>query len=146
MSLDNFNTRISRINGKTSYSAADMGRGEGVAALMFSSPLPQKQTVRRNVKPVLMGIVLGLIVGVTLAGSVHPDSLWGPGSAYVGFVKLPAALGIVFAPLLAVLGVILQNSFPNFFYTTVGYFPAAIVAALFSQPLANMIQSVPLPI
>ncbi|MGJ8545329.1 MAG: hypothetical protein ACSHWZ_07790 [Sulfitobacter sp.] len=142
MSQDIFNQRIARISGKTAYGRSDMAQGEGTAVLMFSSPLHQKKTARRNVKPVLMGSVLGMIVGVTLAGSVTPGSYWGPGSAYVEYVKLPAVLGLVLAPLLVVLGVILQKRFPKFFFTTVGYFPAVLAAALFAEPMTQMVQSV----
>ena len=131
MSLDSFNERINRITNKTHYGPADMARGEGTAVLMFSSPLEEAPTVRSYYKVILMALVLGLIAGVLVSGSVNPDAMWGPGTELHAYVAMPAAGALIASPILAVLGCMVQRRFPGFFYFTSAYFPAVIAAALY---------------
>ena len=132
MSLDSFNDRINRITNKTHYSPADMARGEGAAVLMYSSPLLEAPSAKRFYKYVLMGLVLGLIAGVLAAGLDNPASMWGPGTAYYGMVKLPVTLALALSPAVAVLGCMMQRHFAGLFYATSSYFPAVIAAALYA--------------
>ena len=62
MSQDIFNQRIARINNHHGYGRVQMATGEGTATSMFSSPSMgrQRPTARRNIKPMLMGAVLGM--------------------------------------------------------------------------------------
>ena len=126
-----FNDRIARITNKRSFSSADMTSGEGVATLRFSSPLQEAQTVRKYHKVILMGLVLGMIAGVLVSGSVNPNAIWGPGSDYHAYVALPAAGALIASPVLAVLGCMMRKSFPGFFFLAASYFPAVVAASLF---------------
>ena len=131
MSQAGFNDRINRITTKTSYASSDFSNGEGVATLRFSSPLQQAETVRQYHKVILLGLVLGLIAGVLVAGSVNPDALWGPRTAYHAYVALPSAAALICSPFLAILGCMLRNRVPALFYLTAAYLPAVVAAALF---------------
>ena len=65
MSQNIFNQRIARITNHTG-GGSEMARGEGgTATAIYSSPAVGKDapTVRRNVKPLLLGAVLGMIAG-----------------------------------------------------------------------------------
>lgn len=132
MSLDSFNDRINRITNKTHYSPADMARGEGAAVLMYSSPLLEAPSARRYYKAILMGLVLGLIAGVLVAGSANPTSMWGPGTQYYDLVKMPATMALALSPAIAMFGCMVQRHFPGVFYATSTYFPAVIAAALYA--------------
>lgn len=126
-----FNDRISRITNKSTYGAGDYTEGEGVATLRFSSPLQKAETVRQYHKVILMGLVLGLIAGVLVSGSVNPDAIWGPGTQYHGYVALPSAIALIASPFLAILGCSLRKRFPGAFYLTAAYFPAVVAASLY---------------
>lgn len=126
-----FNDRIARITNKTAFGSADYTNGEGVATLRFSSPLQEAQTVRKFHKVILLGLVLGMIAGVLVSGSVNPDAIWGPGTVYNDYVALPAAGALIASPFLAVVGCMMRKSFPGFFFFAAAYFPAVVAASLY---------------
>lgn len=137
MSQDIFNQRIARINNHTGYGRAEMARGEGTATSMFSSPSVESEspTARRNVKPMLLGAVLGMIVGTIAAGLENPSMPWGPGFAYNELILIPTLLALVAGPVMAIGASAMRNRFPSFFFFAAAYFPFVIGMALADLPL-----------
>lgn len=137
MSQDIFNQRIARINNHTASGRGQMATGEGVATSMYSSPVlgNRAPTARRNIKPVLMGAVLGMIAGTIAAGLENPDMPWGPGFEYNEMIILPVLLALCAGPVMAIAGSAMRARFPSFFFFALAYFPAVIGCALLDLPL-----------
>lgn len=137
MSQDIFNQRLARINNHSGYGSAELTRGEGTATSMYSSPVVESDSpvARRNLKPLLMGAVLGMIIGTIAAGLENPQMPWGPGFAYNDLIMLPTLLALVAAPVMAIAGSTMRKHFPSFFFFSAAYFPCAIGLALVDLPL-----------
>ncbi|MEH6522743.1 hypothetical protein [Sulfitobacter sp.] len=137
MSQDLFNQRIARINNHAGYGKSEMATGEGVSSSMFSSPSMSADTptVRRNIKPMLMGAVLGMIVGTIAAGLENPEMPWGPGFEYNEMIVMPTLLALCAGPVMAIAGSAMRNRFPSFFFFAAAYFPCVIAMALMDLPL-----------
>lgn len=137
MSQDAFNQRIARINNHTGYGRAEMAGGEGTSSSMYSSPamVNSAPAARRNIKPMLMGAVLGMIVGTIAAGLESPEMPWGPGFAYNEMIVIPTLLALVAAPVMAIAASTMRARFPSFFFFAAAYFPCAIALALVDLPL-----------
>jgi hypothetical protein len=137
MSQDIFNQRLARINNHSGCSATELARGEGTATSMFSSPVVETAApgARRNLKPLLMGAVLGMIVGTIAAGLENPQMPWGPGFAYNDLIILPTLLALVAGPVMAIAGSAMRKHFPAFFFFSAAYFPCVIALALADLPL-----------
>lgn len=137
MSQDIFNQRLSRINSHSGYGRGEMTRGEGTATSMFSSPCVESDspTARRNIQPMLLGAVLGMIVGVIAAGLENPSMPWGPGTAYNDLVMIPTLLALVAAPVVAIAASAMRARFPTLFFFSATYFPCAIALAIAELPL-----------
>ncbi|MCX7565320.1 hypothetical protein OS189_03050 [Sulfitobacter sp. F26169L] len=137
MSQDIFNQRIARINNRSGFGKVEMATGEGTQTPMFSSPvLPgETPTARRNIKPMLMGAVLGMIFGTIAAGLENPAMPWGPGFEYNDMITMPTLLALCAGPVMAIAGSVLRNRFPSFFFFAAAYFPCVITMALLDLPL-----------
>lgn len=137
MSQNIFNQRISRINNHSGYGKAELATGEGVASSMYSSPAVGNNSTaaRRNIKPMLMGAVLGMIVGTTAAGLENPDVFWGPGFTYNDMITLPTLLALVAGPVMAITASVMRARFASWFFFAAAYFPCAIAMALVELPL-----------
>ncbi|WP_299029929.1 hypothetical protein [uncultured Sulfitobacter sp.] len=137
MSHDIFNQRIARINNHAGYGRAEMATGEGTATSMFSSPsvASQTPTARRNIKPMLMGAVLGMIAGTIAAGLENPAMPWGPGFEYNEMIIIPTLIALCAGPVMAIAGATMRSRFPSFFFFAAAYFPCVIAMALLELPL-----------
>lgn len=136
MSHDIFKERLARINGRTGYGASEMNSGDGVACSRFSSPvINTAPTARRNFKPMLMGLLLGMIFGALASGLENPSMPWGPGTDYNAYATIPALAGLCAGPVMAIAAATTRARFPGFFYFAIAYFPAVIAAALVELPL-----------
>jgi hypothetical protein len=136
MSQDVFNQRIARINGQSGRARTRMAGGDGMATPVFSSPVAGGTlSMRRHVKPGLMGAVLGLIVGTIAAGLENPQMPWGPAFAYNDLVVMLAVLALCAGPVMAIAGCAMRNRSPAFFFFAAAYFPCAIGAALLDLPV-----------
>lgn len=137
MSQDIFNQRIARINNHSGFGRSELATGEGTATSMYSSPTVNSATptARRNVKPMLMGAVLGMIVGTIAAGLENPAMPWGPEFEYNQMIILPVLIALCAAPVMAIAGAAMRNRFPSFFFFAAAYFPFAIAMALLDLPL-----------
>jgi hypothetical protein len=137
MSQDIFNQRIARINNHSGFGRSELATGEGTATSMYSSPTVNSSTptARRNVKPMLMGAVLGMIVGTIAAGLENPAMPWGPGFEYNKMIILPILIALCAGPVMAIAGAAMRNRFPSFFFFAAAYFPLVIATALLDLPL-----------
>ena len=137
MSQDIFKERIARINNRPGHGAAQMARGDGTATSMYSSPMMHKETVavRRNFKPMLMGLVLGMIVGALVAGLENSAMPWGPGTEFNQYVTIPAVLALCAGPVMAIAASTMRTKFPGFFFFSAAYFPAVVGTSLVELPL-----------
>lgn len=137
MSQQIFNQRIARINNHKGYGRAELSLGEGVATSMYSSPVVKDRThtAHSNVKPILMGAVLGMIAGAVAAGLENPAMPWGPGFAYNELIILPTLLALCAGPVMAIAGAAMRARFPTFFFFAAAYFPCVIATALLDLPL-----------
>ncbi|KEJ88574.1 hypothetical protein [Sulfitobacter donghicola] len=137
MSQDIFNQRIARINNHAGYGKSEMATGEGTATSMFSSPSLSSSTptARRNVKPMLLGAVLGMVVGTIAAGLENAAMPWGPGFEYNEMITIPTLLALCAGPVMAIAGSAMRGRFPSFFFFAAAYFPCVIAMALLELPL-----------
>ncbi len=138
MSHDIFNQRIARINNHSDGGRAHMTRTEGgTATSMYSSPsmVGEIPKARRNVKPLLLGAVLGMIAGTVAAGLENPSMPWGPGFEYNEMVVVLALLALCAGPVMAIAASAMRARFPSFFFFAAAYFPCVIAMALLDLPL-----------
>jgi hypothetical protein len=137
MSHDIFNQRIARINNHAGYGKAEMAKGEGTATSMYSSRSMSSDTptVRRNIKPMLMGGVLGMLAGTVAAGLENPAMPWGPGFEYNEAIVIPTLLALCAGPVMAIAASAMRARFPSFFFFAAAYFPCVIAMALLELPL-----------
>ena len=137
MSQDIFNQRIARINNHAGRGRAEMATGEGTSTSMYSSPAltSENPTARRNIKPMLMGAVLGMIIGTIAAGLENPVMPWGPGFQYNEMIMMPILIALCAGPVLAIAGAAMRSRFPTFFFFAASYFPCAIAMAMLELPL-----------
>lgn len=137
MSQDIFNQRIARINNHAGYGRSEMATGEGTATSMFSSPAGNSEnpTARRNIKPMLMGAVLGMIFGTIAAGLENPAMPWGPNFEYNEMILMPTLIALCAGPVMAIAGATMRRRFPSFFFFAAAYFPCVIATALLDLPL-----------
>lgn len=138
MSQDIFNQRIARINNHSGGGRGTMATADaGTRSSMYSSPATGNQNiaVRRNIKPMLMGAVLGMIVGTVAAGLENSAMPWGPGFEYNDMIALPVLLALCAAPIMAIAGSTMRARFPKFFGFAAAYFPCAIATALLDLPV-----------
>ena len=114
-----------------------MATGEGTSTSMYSSPslTSENPTARRNIKPMLMGAVLGMIIGTIAAGLENPVMPWGPGFQYNEMIMMPILIALCAGPVLAIAGAAMRSRFPTFFFFAASYFPCAIAMALLELPL-----------
>lgn len=136
MSQDIFNARIARINNRAG-GASQMAHGDGTATSIYSSPVIETApaAVRSNVKPMLMGLVLGMIVGALVAGLENPAMPWGPGTDFNQYVTIPAVLALCAGPVMAIAASTMRLKFPSFFFFAAAYFPAVVGTSLVELPL-----------
>ena len=137
MSQDIFNQRIARINNH-SGGRGSMTRTEGgTATSMYSSPsmVGETPTARCNIKPMLMGAVLGMIAGTIAAGLENPAMPWGPGFEYNEMIMMPTLLALCAGPVMAIAASAMRARFPSFFFFAAAYFPCVIAMALLELPL-----------
>lgn len=137
MSQDVFNQRIARINNHGG-GRSHMTRTEGgTATSMYSSPsmVGETPTARGNVKPLMLGAVLGMIAGTIAAGLENPQMPWGPGFAYNDMIMVPALLALCAGPVMAIAAAAMRARFPSFFFFAAAYFPCVIAMALLELPL-----------
>mgnify|MGYP000026255500 CR=1 FL=1 len=138
MSHDIFNQRIARINSYTCGGRSMMTSTEGgTATSMYSSPsmVGETRTVRRNVKPMLLGAVLGMIVGTLAAGLENATMPWGPGFEYNQLLTMFVLIGFCAGPIMAIAGSTMRARFPSFFFFAAAYFPCVIGCSLLDLPL-----------
>ncbi|KIN72260.1 hypothetical protein [Sulfitobacter guttiformis] len=138
MSHDTFNERIARINNHSGGGRSNMTRTEGgTATSMYSSPsmVGETPTARRNIKPMLMGAVLGMVGGTVAAGLENPAMPWGPGFEYNEMIVIPALLALCAGPVMAIAASAMRARFPSFFFFAAAYFPCVIATALLDLPL-----------
>ncbi|MEP1767513.1 MAG: hypothetical protein ABJJ53_12845 [Sulfitobacter sp.] len=137
MSQEIFNQRIARINKHAGYGRKEMATGEGVATSMYSSPALTSDTpaARRNIKPMLLGAVLGMIAGTIAAGLENPQMPWGPGFDYHEMIIMPTLIALCAGPVMAIAGAAMRQRFPSFFFFSAAYFPCVIAMALLDLPL-----------
>ena len=138
MSQDIFNQRIARINNHAGYGKSEMATGEGgTATSMYSSPSMVSDTpaARRNIKPMLMGAVLGMLAGTIAAGLENPAMPWGPGFEYNEMIIIPVLLALCAGPVMAIAASAMRSRFPSFFFFAAAYFPCVIATALLELPL-----------
>lgn len=138
MSQDIFNQRIARINNHSGGGRDQVSRGDGgTATSMFSSPSMGHSvpTARRNVKPMLMGAVLGMIAGTIAAGLENPSMPWGPNFEYNDLIVMPTLLALCAGPVMAIAAAAMRARFPSFFFFAAAYFPCVIAMALLELPL-----------
>ncbi|MEP3440238.1 MAG: hypothetical protein ABJN72_02055 [Sulfitobacter sp.] len=138
MSQDAFHQRIARINkyngtGRGAMATADAG----TATSMYSSPAlgNQSVTVHRNIKPMLMGAVMGMLIGTVAAGLENPAMPWGPGFEYNEMIVLPVLLALCAAPVMAIAASAMRARFPKLFGFSAAYFPCAVATAMLDLPL-----------
>lgn len=137
MSQDIFKQRIARINDHHGYGRVQMAGGEGTATSMFSSPSLGRDApkARRNIKPMLLGAVIGMIAGTLAAGLENPLMPWGPGFEYNEMIVLPVLLALCAGPVMAIVASVMRARFPSFFFFAAAYFPSVIATALLDLPL-----------
>jgi hypothetical protein len=137
MSQDIFNQRIARINSHSGGARTVLAGGDGTATSKFSSAglASDRPTARRNLKPMIMGMMLGLIAGTIAAGLENPSMPWGPGFAYNDMITVPALLALCAGPVLAIAAAPMRVRFPSFFFFAAAYFPCVIASALLDLPL-----------
>ena len=138
MSQDIFNQRIARINNHSGGGRSNMTRTEGgTATSMYSSPsmVGETPTAHRNVKPMLMGAVLGVIVGTLAAGLESPDMLWGTGFEYNSLLTMIILIALCTGPVMAIAAATMRARFPTLFFFAASYFPVVIGCALLELPL-----------
>lgn len=137
MSQDLFNQRIARINNHAGYGKSELATGEGTATSMYSSPSMSSEvpTARRNIKPMLMGAVMGMLAGTIAAGLENPQMPWGPGFEYNEMIVMPTLLALCAGPVMAIAASAMRSRFPSFFFFAAAYFPCVIAMALMDLPL-----------
>lgn len=138
MSHDIFNQRVARINNHGGRMRTRMAHCDGgTATSMYSSPSMglDAPKARRNIKPMLMGAVLGMIAGAVAAGLENPAMPWGPGFEYNEMIGIAAILALCAGPLMAIMGSVMRARFPSFFFFSLAYFPSVIATALLDLPI-----------
>lgn len=137
MSQDIFNQRIARINQHHGLGREQLAGGEGTATSMFSSPRVVKSgpAPRRNIKPFVLGALLGMIAGTLAAGLEDPKMPWGPGFDYHEMIVVPTLLALCAGPVMAIVASVMRTRFPGFFFFAAAYFPCVIIASLLDLPL-----------
>lgn len=138
MSQDAFQQRIARINRHSGTGRGAMATADaGTASSMFSSPVVgnQKVAVRRNIKPMVMGAMIGMIIGTVAAGLENTAMPWGPGFEYNEMIALPVVLALGAAPVMAIAASAMRARFPKLFGFSAAYFPCAIATAMLDLPL-----------
>lgn len=138
MSHDIFNQRIARINNHSGGGRTKMTKTEGgTATSMYSSPsmVGEIPKARRNVKPLLLGAVLGMIAGTVAAGLENPSMPWGPGFEYNEMIVVVSLLALCAGPVMAIAASAMRARFPSFFFFAAAYFPCVIATALLDLPL-----------
>lgn len=138
MSQDIFNQRIARINNHGGGGRVNMTRTEGgTATSMYSSPsmVGETLTARRNIKPMLMGAVLGAIAGTIAAGLESPDMPWGTSFEYNNLLTMIILIALCAGPVMAIAAASMRARFPTFFFFAASYFPFVIGCALLELPL-----------
>lgn len=138
MSQDIFNQRIARINNHSGGGRSNMTRTEGgTATSMYSSPsmVGETPTAHRNVKPMLLGAVLGAIAGTIAAGLESPDMPWGTGFEYNNLLTMIILIALCAGPVMAIAAASMRARFPTFFFFAAAYFPFVIGCAMLELPL-----------
>jgi hypothetical protein len=138
MSKDIFQQRIMRIHTHKGYGGVELSRVDGgTATSKYSSPSlgSDAPTARRNIKPMLMGAVVGMIVGTTAAGLENPSMPWGPSFAYNDMIVMPVLLALCMGPVMAIAASAMRSRFPAFFFFAAAYFPCVIATALLDLPI-----------
>ncbi|MGJ8597523.1 hypothetical protein [Sulfitobacter sp.] len=138
MSQDIFNQRIARINNHSGGGRSNMTRTEGgTATSMYSSPsmVGDIPTARSNVKPLLLGAVLGAIAGTIAAGLESPDMPWGTGFEYNNLLTMVILIALCAGPVMAIAAATMRARFPTFFFFAAAYFPFVIGCAFLELPL-----------
>lgn len=138
MSQDIFQQRIARINNHAGTGRGKMATADaGTSTSMYSSPSlgNQSNTARRNIKPMLMGAVIGMIIGTIAAGLENPAMPWGPGFEFNEMIVLPILLALCAGPVMAIAGSTMRARFPKLFGFAAAYFPCSIATAMLDLPL-----------
>lgn len=138
MSQDIFNQRIARINNHSDSGRSNMTSTEGgTATSMYSSPsmYGETPTARRNVKPMLMGALLGAIAGTIAAGLESPDMPWGTSFEYNNLLTMIILIALCAGPVMAIAAASMRARFPSFFFFAASYFPLVIGCAMLELPL-----------
>ena len=136
MSQDIFNQRIARITTHTGRNTMAHGEG-GTATSMYSSPAiaTDAPSARRNIKPMLMGAVLGMIAGTVAAGLESAAMPWGPGFVYNQLLAVIVLVALCAGPVMAIAAATMRARFPSFFFFAAAYFPCVIGCAMLELPL-----------
>lgn len=138
MSQDIFNQRIARINSHTCGGRSVMtSTDSGTATSMYSSPSlgGETRTARRNVKPLLLGAVLGMIVGTLAAGLESAAMPWGTGFEYNQLLSMCVLIALCAGPIMAIAAATMRARFPSLFFFAAAYFPCVIGCAMLELPL-----------
>ncbi len=139
MSHNSFNERVNRINNRSALGMPQMALGEGGAATSrFSSPMTNTiapTRARGNLKPMLLGAVLGMIIGALAAGLENSAMPWGVGSDYYDMIAIPVLLALVAGPVMAIAATALRQRMPSLFFFAAAYFPCSVGLALVDLPL-----------
>ncbi len=97
-----------------------------------AKPKRVRQTggVGKNLVSMATGILLGILMGVLIQGSVLPESPWGPGTEYNRILGYAGLGGLLLSLPMVLLSVYMRGRRPGFFFFSVAYAVGVIATVL----------------